>query len=778
VVLGSSTLLIKPISKQQEAILVASINAGLRLFREGGWQRLPECEALKCFEAMDRISESALRRLVSEASLSRTPLSDLNFNEVLTLIRKCLRNGEAMVLRKSGNGTGQTEDETTALRRLVRAILAQTHGRLSFSGRQYRLVVDVDIGRVPERDRYMVVRHEEGHRVISALAAQSGIPSSLAKLLSKAGLHLTRDWRPPFSPDGLVLLRRSNAPAGQQPTQVPTITPSQMLALLEEEKPVQFFARFVDEWGKTVTGFTGKFEHGSDPECDMPFASDGFSRTGELKGAKPAWLRIPDPSTPKLIDALKKRWQEIRGKADESWKKKEERLVEVLFKEGKLPELQLEAEKKHTFMLRPPVALAHLHGTYFDTNKSFILPMAVASLKRLVEIYALHPDSELLIAGHTDTAGSESYNLDLSADRADAMKAYLRDDADTWLAWYETSVRDSKRWGAHEDSMMIDALVPEEMFSQVSHITAYQTWHNSKLPDARQPDETYSQPKGWEELNVDGLMGPKTRRQLILDYMNLDATSLPENARVVSYGCGEYCPLESEEGDVDTDANDGKQQQFNRRVEVFFFAKPFGILPKVPGVADGESPAKAVKAAKGDKNYPEWRVRATHRYTIEAEADGFRLRLCDADLVPYAERPFAFCLEGYPEIRGTTDKDGFAIIDSPPAGAQGYIELWPDDKVPEDKIRWDISIATIISPATPRGASTRLANLDYFADDPIDEMTDELRDAISYFQGDCDGLEVTGELNGPTCNRLRHMHDCESGNSANQAPVAPEAATT
>jgi len=58
---------------------------------------------------------------------------------------------------------------------------------------------------------------------------------------------------------------------------------------------------------------------------------------------------------------------------------------------------------------------------YFDTNKCFLLPTAVASLKRLVETYELHPDSELLIVGHTDTAGSETYNLDLSADRADAV---------------------------------------------------------------------------------------------------------------------------------------------------------------------------------------------------------------------------------------------------------------------------------------------------------------------------------------------------------------------
>jgi hypothetical protein len=176
-----------------------------------------------------------------------------------------------------------------------------------------------------------------------------------------------------------------------------------------------------------------------------------------------------------------------------------------------------------------------------------------------------------------------------------------------------------------------------------------------------------------------------------------------------------------------------------------------------------------VQAPPNDDHYPEWRSRATRRYAIDAPTEGFRLRLCDLDLVPYAERPFSFCLDGYPEIRGTTDKEGFAIVDTPPADAQGYVEMWPDDAEPDDKVRWDISIASIISPATPRGASTRLFNLDFSSDDPTDEMTDELREAVRYFQSDCDGLEVTGELDKPTCERLVAIHDCEGGEEGGDA---------
>jgi len=54
-----------------------------------------------------------------------------------------------------------------------------------------------------------------------------------------------------------------------------------------------------------------------------------------------------------------------------------------------------------------------------------------------------------------------------------------------------------------------------------------------------------------------------------------------------------------------------------------------------------------------------------------------------------------------------------------------------------------------------------LFNLDYFVGEPTDEMTDELRDAICYFQADSEGLEVTGELDEDTCASLGNLHECE-----------------
>jgi len=741
-------------------VLVRAVDA-LALCRRGGYEKVSSVRTSWNFQSESHRLLWELRGFAIDIGLASPFEARYDDRELVALFGDRIQHGDLVGLRKAEATAAAEADPTIEQRQLVRAIESQTRGQLREGGRRYKLVAGADVAGTPDRNSYEVVRHDEGGRVLAKLAEESSGRAGLAELLGKARAKLSPDWRPPLPPKGLVLLRRIAVQRATASSPAAVISPSQMRAMMESEKPLQFFARFVDERGKPVTGFTGDFEHADDPKCDMAFSGSDFVRMGDRKGERKAWLRFADEANQDLVDELKKRWQEIRGEVDDEWKEKEESLIEVLFKEGKLPELQLEAEKKHTFMLRPPVALARLHGMYFDTNKCFLLPTAVASLKRLVETYELHPDSEVLIVGHTDTAGSETYNLDLSADRADAMKAYLRDDADAWLAWYEEGVRESKRWGEHEDLLMIDALVPDDEFGEGSHLAAYQEWHNGEAADARQEDQERSRPDGWEELKVDGILGPKTRRQLILDYMNLDGTSLEDDVRIVTYGCGEYFPLESEEGKVDQEAEDGEDVKFDRRVEVFFFSKPFGILPPVPDVAEGESSKKAAKAKKDDELYPEWRQRVSRFYAIDTEGEGFRIRLCNFDLVPYASRPFAFCLEGYPEIRGETDENGFVVLDSPPAGAKGYVEVWPDDEEPDDKARWDIEITSIISPQTPRGASTRLANLDYFAGEPTDEMTDELRDGIRYFQADNEGLEVTGELDADTCARLRVLHDCD-----------------
>jgi outer membrane protein OmpA-like peptidoglycan-associated protein len=59
----------------------------------------------------------------------------------------------------------------------------------------------------------------------------------------------------------------------------------------------------------------------------------------------------------------------------------------------------------------------------FDSNE--IRPDAAAHLRQLATSLGEYPNTQVLIVGHTDSVGNDSYNLDLSVRRAEAARSYL-----------------------------------------------------------------------------------------------------------------------------------------------------------------------------------------------------------------------------------------------------------------------------------------------------------------------------------------------------------------
>lgn len=64
-------------------------------------------------------------------------------------------------------------------------------------------------------------------------------------------------------------------------------------------------------------------------------------------------------------------------------------------------------------------------GVYFDTNKFNINTASQATLNKLIGIFNEYPDTNLLVVGHTDSAGADDYNMTLSKNRANAVTNYL-----------------------------------------------------------------------------------------------------------------------------------------------------------------------------------------------------------------------------------------------------------------------------------------------------------------------------------------------------------------
>lgn len=64
-------------------------------------------------------------------------------------------------------------------------------------------------------------------------------------------------------------------------------------------------------------------------------------------------------------------------------------------------------------------------GIYFDSEKFNINSPSQETLNKLAGIFREYPNTNILVEGHTDSSGSDSYNLTLSKNRAQAVTNYL-----------------------------------------------------------------------------------------------------------------------------------------------------------------------------------------------------------------------------------------------------------------------------------------------------------------------------------------------------------------
>jgi outer membrane protein OmpA-like peptidoglycan-associated protein len=257
-----------------------------------------------------------------------------------------------------------------------------------------------------------------------------------------------------------------------------------------------------------------------------------------------------------------------------------DRAVDIV--ESQLVVLDPTAGKPEVRMLGavPRSVLARLH-MFFNTNKAFLLPTALPSVRKLRRLYEDNTPCKLLVVGHADTSAGPAYNDKLSLERAQATIAYLKDDVEAWFKLYSHDDA-KKRWGKVEDLLMIRSMPGfVEKFRSEEPVRWFQRTRR---------------------LKVDGAAGSDTRHALIEEYMSLDGASLADFAgeiEAVAHGCGENFPLDDSGEELDQAPEDNKRDPIDRRVELFFFDAEFGITPPPPGPnSQPDSP-----------EYPLWRKR-------------------------------------------------------------------------------------------------------------------------------------------------------------------------
>jgi hypothetical protein len=303
----------------------------------------------------------------------------------------------------------------------------------------------------------------------------------------------------------------------------------------------------------------------------------------------------------------------------------------------------------HTLVLVPKTSRIRLVGMFFDLDKCFLLPSAMHGIRKIKGQYDKYPDSNLLVVGHTDTSGADSYNLTLSLERADAVAAFLTDDVAAWEAWFGTAKPAEKRWGTREVQAMLTVLPEGEP-----------PYYQGE-PNGSEDAEHTAAVKGFQKaqgLTVDGIAGPLTRKALIEAYMGLDGTTLPDGITLTTHGCGESFPADA--------TGDNVRDPDNRRVEVFFFDGP--IQPPPPGKT----------SAKGSTEYPAWLAQVTETIDVsaeDAEPGSLLIRLHDHDAKPLTDVKYQIEISGQPEVTDTSS-DGFVTIVLPPYCPEKITVSW------------------------------------------------------------------------------------------------------
>lgn len=224
--------------------------AALALGSSDSGDELSAAEARWLFESEAAYDLHRVREFVAQARLGAPSPDRMSDGELRRWIVDRIETGQLVAVRRSGADDGN--NAWRALRELVQRIESLAPGGFfRVAARQYKLLAGGDLGILRDRDQFELASQTEGQRILDEISQQNGVNRGLLPLLEEARGKLSRDWRPPLEPDGLLLLRRKVMNRVVRPNDVPVLTPSQ---IVPREEKSWIAIELVDEDGEPYVG--------------------------------------------------------------------------------------------------------------------------------------------------------------------------------------------------------------------------------------------------------------------------------------------------------------------------------------------------------------------------------------------------------------------------------------------------------------------------------------------------------------------------------------------
>lgn len=370
-------------------------------------------------------------------------------------------------------------------------------------------------------------------------------------------------------------------------------------------------------------------------------------------------------------------------------------------------------ERTHTLRVRskscPPqfIGCCSLPSITFPFDSSFVRPEVADTLGEVEALIAQQPDSKLMVFGHTDAVGSESYNKRLSERRAWSVWAFILNDVAAWETLYNHPDED---WGV---------AVLQEILTDLGH--------DPGAIDGDMGPATRGAMRSFLGLPEDAPVQNNAgfRAQLFAAYMGGKHDIEIEQDRFLSpghMGCGEFNLL------VDDEAANAR----NRRVTIYAFHKD--RPPNLPCAYDDTAPCLRQSVDLSHRHQTGFSC--SFYDSLAGHCPGEGKRLLDVyllDLKGYAmpNCPFRAYKDDTVFAQGVTDGSGLAILpDSVPHIVQ--IDWGVPLKPGSGKNGFRFSrpyVVSVSAPQTTSGCAVRLENLGFLGD----AYDDRCADVLSFF---------------------------------------------
>lgn len=89
-------------------------------------------------------------------------------------------------------------------------------------------------------------------------------------------------------------------------------------------------------------------------------------------------------------------------------------------------EIQKDVEGAKVERVGEGIKITFDSGILYDVNSATLKPVASDNIAQLSKVLQKYPDTEILIEGHTDSSGEDTYNQTLSEKRAESVSKYLK----------------------------------------------------------------------------------------------------------------------------------------------------------------------------------------------------------------------------------------------------------------------------------------------------------------------------------------------------------------